>query len=161
MPTGGLISLNGKNHSDLKKKLFARRWCGITNRKGYTYDVEEMGWNYYMNEFSAAIGISQLKKLDKMNLIRKKIAKRYENEINLENKIPFNDVYCGMKILRKDFFKKINFFSTGMVFCLEILIKSKINEAKMGEIPITLFKDGRKLAKSHLKTVPSLARPNP
>ncbi len=68
-------------------------------------------------------------------------------------KIPFNDVYCGMKILRKDFFRKINFFSTGMVFCLEILIKSKINDAKMGEIPITLFKDGRKVAKSHLKTI--------
>ncbi len=67
--------------------------------------------------------------------------------------IPFNDVYCGMKILRKDFFKKISFFSTGMVFCLEILIKSKINKAKMGEIPITLFKDGRKIAKSHLKTI--------
>ena len=67
--------------------------------------------------------------------------------------IPFNDVYCGMKILRKDFFNKITFFSTGMVFCLEILIKSKINDAKMGELPITLFKDGRKIAKSHLKTI--------
>lgn len=68
-------------------------------------------------------------------------------------KIPFNDVYCGMKIIKKDFFNKINFFSTGMVFCLEILIKSKINNAKMGELPITLFKDGRKNAKSHLKTI--------
>ncbi len=67
--------------------------------------------------------------------------------------IPFNDVYCGMKILKKEFFNKIHFFSTGMVFCLEILIKSKINKAKMGEIPITLFKDGRKIAKSHLKTI--------
>jgi glycosyltransferase involved in cell wall biosynthesis len=67
--------------------------------------------------------------------------------------VPFNDVYCGMKILRKSFFKKMNFFSTGMVFCLEILIKSKINNAKMGELPITLFKDGRKKAKSHLKTI--------
>ena len=67
--------------------------------------------------------------------------------------IPFNDVYCGMKILRKDFFNNISFFSTGMVFCLEILIKSKINNAKMGELPITLFKDGRKIAKSHLKTI--------
>ena len=67
--------------------------------------------------------------------------------------IPFNDVYCGMKVLRKDFFNKIKFFSTGMVFCLEILIKSKINDAKMGELPITLYKDGRKISKSHLKTI--------
>ena len=27
------------------------------------YDVKEIGWNYYMNEFSAAIGIEQIKKL--------------------------------------------------------------------------------------------------
>ena len=28
-------------------------------------DVTNIGWNYYMNEFSAAIGIEQLKKLDR------------------------------------------------------------------------------------------------
>ena len=67
--------------------------------------------------------------------------------------VPFNDVYCGMKILRNQFFKKINIFSTGMVFCLEILIKSKINNARMSELPITLFKDGRKKNKSHLRTL--------
>ena len=67
--------------------------------------------------------------------------------------VPFNDVYCGMKILRRKFFEKISFFSSGMVFCVEILIKSKINNAKMAELPITLFKDGRKNAKSHLRTI--------
>ena len=91
MPTGGLISLNTKDNINFEKKLIARRWCGITNRKGFTYDVKELGWNYYMNEFSATIGISQLKKLDKMNLIRKKIAKKYENEIKIKTKIPFNE----------------------------------------------------------------------
>jgi len=67
--------------------------------------------------------------------------------------LSFNDVYCGMKIIRNDFFKNANFFSKGMVFCLEILIKSKFLKAKVTEIPITLFKDGRNNAKSHLKTV--------
>ena len=68
-------------------------------------------------------------------------------------KVPINDVYCGMKIIRNKFFKKIDFFSIGMVFCLEILIKSKVNNAKISELPITLFKDGRKQGKSHLKTI--------
>jgi len=67
--------------------------------------------------------------------------------------LSFNDVYCGMKIIRNNFFKNANFFSKGMVFCLEILIKSKILNAKVAEIPITLFKDGRKNAKSHLRTI--------
>ena len=91
MPTGGIISLNDKNHKIYEKKLLSRRWCGITNRHDFVYDVKEMGWNYYMNEFSAAIGISQLKKLNKTNSIRKKIAKRYDNEIEILSKIPFSN----------------------------------------------------------------------
>ena len=50
-------------------------------------------------------------------------------------------------------FKNANFFSQGMVFCLEILIKSKMLNAKVTEIPITLFKDGRKNTRSHLRTI--------
>lgn len=73
--------------------------------------------------------------------------------VKLFYNVNFNDVYCGMKIIRNDFFKKTIFFSTGMVFCLEILIKSKIMNAKVSEIPITLFKDGRIKSKSHLKTI--------
>ena len=68
-------------------------------------------------------------------------------------KLPFNDVYCGMKIIKKTFFDKVEFFSGGMVFCLEILIKSIINNAKTSELPITLHKDGRIKGKSHLKTI--------
>ena len=90
MPTGGLISLNHKNHKKFEKILNSRRWCGITDRKETDYDVKEIGWNYYMNEFSAVIGLEQLKKLDKLNKNRKNIAKRYFKEINLEAKMPFD-----------------------------------------------------------------------
>ena len=90
MPTGGLISLNHKNHKTFEKILNSRRWCGITDRKKTDYDVKEIGWNYYMNEFSAVIGLQQLKKLDKLNKIRRKIAKKYSKEINLESKMPFD-----------------------------------------------------------------------
>jgi dTDP-4-amino-4,6-dideoxygalactose transaminase len=91
MPAGGLISLNHKNHKAFEKILHSRRWCGITNRKQTYYDVKEIGWNYYMNEFSAAIGLQQLKKLDKLNKIRKKTAKKYSKQINLQSKMPFDD----------------------------------------------------------------------
>jgi len=90
MPTGGLISINHKNHKQFRKTLLARRWCGITDRIGSEYDVKELGWNYYMNEFSAVIGLIQLKKLDKLNSIRKNIAKFYDEQINLEHKTPFD-----------------------------------------------------------------------
>jgi len=91
MPTGGLISINHKNHKKLKELLFSRRWCGITNRKNTEYDVKEIGWNYYMNEFSAAVGLEQLKKINRLNAIRKKIARKYNKEIDIDEKTPFND----------------------------------------------------------------------
>ena len=39
-----------------------------------------------MNEFSAAIGLEQLKKLGYTNSIGKKIAKKYSKEIELDKK---------------------------------------------------------------------------
>ena len=90
MPTGGLISINHPDHKKIEKRLKSLRWCGISNRKSTSYDVTELGNNYYMNEFSAAIGLVQLKKINKLIKIRQKIAKKYFNEINIEDKMPFD-----------------------------------------------------------------------
>lgn len=68
-------------------------------------------------------------------------------------KLTINDVYCGMKIIKKETYKKMFFYSTGMVFCLEILIKFQQFKYKLAEIPITLYKDGRVKGRSHLKTI--------
>jgi len=104
MPNGGLISLNDLKYKIMNKKLLARRWCGIDNRHDVDYDVKELGWNYYMNEISASIGLLQLKKLDKMNSMRKKIAKKYYNEINLDYKMSYdkNCVYHFYWIMVKN-----------------------------------------------------------
>ena len=111
MPTGGLISINNKQHEKFRRLLLARRWCGITDRKETDYDVKELGWNYYMNEFSAAIGLIQLKKLDRMNKQRREIAKIYCKEIDLENKMQF-DQNCSyhlfwIRVKNRNEFRKI------------------------------------------------------
>jgi perosamine synthetase len=113
MPTGGAITLNGKASKKFNEKLKSKRWCGISNRQGVKYDVKELGWNYYMNEFSAAIGIEQLKKLDRLNVKRKNVAKRYHDEINLETKMPFNSecsyhYYWILVNNRENFMVKLN-----------------------------------------------------
>jgi len=90
MPTGGLIAINRNDYKKIVKILKEKRWCGISNRKGVNYDVKNIGWNYYMNEFSAAIGLAQLKKLNNANKQRKNIAKKYYDKIMLENKMPFD-----------------------------------------------------------------------
>jgi len=112
MPVGGAISLNGKKSHVNKTKLNSLRWCGISNRYDSKYNVKRLGWNYYMNEFSAAIGLQQLKKLDKMNQKRKKIAKRYSQELNLDKKMPYNDecsyhLYWILVKNRNTFMKKM------------------------------------------------------
>ena len=89
MPTGGLISINNRNYKKMTDDLKSKRWCGISNRRDADYDVNKIGWNFYMNEFSAAIGLVQLEKIQKMNNIRKSIAKIYEKELNVFKKIPF------------------------------------------------------------------------
>ena len=89
MPTGGLISINSHNYKKITEDLKSKRWCGISNRKYADYDVDKIGWNFYMNELSAAIGLVQLQKIKKMNNKRKSIAKIYDKELNASKKIPF------------------------------------------------------------------------
>ena len=121
MPGGGAITLNGKNVDELERTLRSRRWCGISNRKGTKYNVNQLGWNYYMNEFSAAIGLVQLKKLDHMNTKRKRIAKRYYREIELEKKMSYSmdcsyHMYWIQTRNRNQFMKKLmeNNIETGI-----------------------------------------------
>ena len=90
MPNGGMISINSKDSIKIRKKIESLRWCGITNRKNDYYEINELGDNYYMNEISAAIGIEQLKKLDKLNNKRKKIAKIYYEELDVSEKMPYD-----------------------------------------------------------------------
>ena len=90
MPAGGTLSLNGKNSEHFAKSIRSLRWCGISDRKGVDYDVSRLGWNYYMNEVSAAIGLEQLKKLDNLISIKRNIAKRYSDELSAE-KMPFDE----------------------------------------------------------------------
>ena len=141
MPTGGLIAINDKNHKQLRNKIESRRWCGISNRHDDKYEINEIGDNYYLNEISAAIGIEQLKKLNKMNSIRKKIAKRYFSELEHESKMPFNN-NCSYHLywicvknrdsFRKELYK--NGIQTGTHY--KPIHKFKLYKAKE-QLPIT------------------------
>ena len=91
MPTGGAVCINGKNSKKQSTILKSLRWCGITNRNGFEYNIDRIGWNYYMNDLSAAIGLIQLKKLDQANAIRRKIAYRYFSQLKIGKKMPLSN----------------------------------------------------------------------
>ncbi len=65
---------------------------------------------------------------------------------------PINDVYCGMRAFRKDFYQRLDQRCTGMEFATEMIIKSTLFGARISEIPITLYRDGRTLHRPHLRT---------
>jgi len=57
--------------------------------------------------------------------------------------IPTSDFHCGMRAFRTDKAQGINLVTTGMEWASEMVIKAKLNNLKMTEVPTTLHKDGR------------------
>ncbi len=87
----GGIAVTNKN--ELFKKLSLLRSHGIvrskSNSRPYFYKQEILGFNYRMTDFQAALGISQLKKLEKFILKRKKIFQFYNKKFkNLPIDLP-------------------------------------------------------------------------
>lgn len=47
-----------------------------------TYQIHDLGYNYRIDDIRSSIGIEQLKKIDKLNNLRKKVAKNYKKLIS-------------------------------------------------------------------------------
>jgi glycosyltransferase involved in cell wall biosynthesis len=67
-------------------------------------------------------------------------------------KSPIHDLNCGMRGFRKDFYDGLDQRCTGMEFAAEMIIKASLRSKRIGEIPITLYPDGRKSHAPHLRT---------
>jgi dTDP-4-amino-4,6-dideoxygalactose transaminase len=119
MPKGGAVALNGKNADKAEKELKSLRWYGISEKSLFGYTVRTCGLNYYMNEFSAAIGLEQIRKLDKMVKRRRAIAKRYVRELDIVDKMPFdsNCSYNFFWLLTKNRTRLIREFSAAEIEC--------------------------------------------
>jgi glycosyltransferase involved in cell wall biosynthesis len=65
---------------------------------------------------------------------------------------PIHDVYCGLRAFRKEFQQSLEQRCTGMEFATEMIIKASLRGAKIAEVPIILYPDGRKSHTPHLRT---------
>ena len=72
-----------KNHGITKKKKFFIK----KNSPGWHYEQHFLGLNFRMNEISASLGLSQLKKLNSYVLQRNKIAEYYKKKLNVSSLI--------------------------------------------------------------------------
>ncbi len=66
---------------------------------------------------------------------------------------PIHDINCGMRAFSREFYESLDMRCTGMEFAVEMIIKASLRGVKIGEIPITLHRDGRISHKAHLRTI--------
>jgi len=71
--------------------------------------------------------------------------------LNLFFKARIGDCNCGMRLITKEAFKKLQLKSDGMEFASEMMIKAGLHKMKIIETPINLYKDKRSKA-PHLRT---------
>ena len=89
---GGMITLND---DDLANRIREMLWFGVSStwsrasdksgtRPGYAWDyqVDKLGYKYYMIDIIAALGLSQMKKLPQFLDTRRHIQKRYNEELH-------------------------------------------------------------------------------
>ena len=99
---GGMVITNSKkvanfiryarNHG-ITKTLASR----FSSGKPWDYDVKNSGYNYRLDEIRAALGISQIKQIKKMNLLRKKASDYYNKKLGSVQGIIVPDKSVGME----------------------------------------------------------------
>ncbi len=67
-------------------------------------------------------------------------------------RVPVNDIYCGLRAFRKDFYESLGQRCTGMEFANEMILRAALVGGRICELPTVLWPDGRKAHRPHLRT---------
>jgi len=133
---GGMITTNNKEYYE---RLILFRTHGITKDKDkllnydgpWHYEMQELGYNYRLTDFQCALGLSQLKKIDRIIQRRREIVKKYNYEfknipeikipqINLADSNPTWHIYMiqlnleKLKVGRRKFFEALKAENIGV-----------------------------------------------
>jgi dTDP-4-amino-4,6-dideoxygalactose transaminase len=86
---GGLVTTNNKVFFD---RIVSARSHGINKNKNFhwKYDIKKRGFNYRLSDLNAALGLSQLNKINRFIRYRRQIFNFYRSELkNYKNLIKF------------------------------------------------------------------------
>ncbi len=120
---GGMITVKDKS---IAEHLHRLRWVGINKDTwerleivsekgeksyrgyGWYYEIEELGYKCHMNDIAAAIGLVQLRKLDKSNTMRRSLAERYTSELGKLSKITCPTIRSGIASAQHNYVIRCN-----------------------------------------------------
>jgi len=74
---GGVVTTNSDDLAERLRRFRTHNIVRQPDRGGWYYDIAELGFNYRMTDMQAALGLSQLSKLDRFIARRNGIADRY------------------------------------------------------------------------------------
>ena len=82
---GGMVTTNKKSLqvkiTSLKSHSMSVAATEREKKATWRYDITDLGYNYRLDEIRSALGLSQLTRIKKINLLRRKIAKKYDQHI--------------------------------------------------------------------------------
>ena len=94
---GGSVITNNKTISDKIKLFRTHGMIRDLSKEPWFYSINEIGFNYRLTDIQAALGISQLNKLEKFIIKRNKIAKFYNSYFKFNEKVKLPMVKKNVK----------------------------------------------------------------
>ncbi len=150
---GGAVLTNNEQYAE---KLRRFRSHGIVKKKFWNSDMIEMGYNYRMTDFAAALGLSQIKKLNDFIDQRNIIAKYYDDRFKghrLFNTIPLSEHEVSARHLypvllipalhcpKEDIYAELHNQGVGVQVHYKPIYKNSFYEQKYGRQSLAVAED--------------------
>ncbi len=119
------IAQSMRSHGVEKGKNLINKKEGI-----WYYEMQNLGYNYRITDIQCALGISQLKKLDRFVSLRRKVAKLYDKKINLIDNI-------NIPVLKKNYGHSYHLYVCLFDF-KKVKISKKMFFSKMKKVGINM-----------------------